>query len=350
MRAPDFWAQPSPTPRAHALRPFAALYGAIAARRLHRSGACASVPVICIGNFTAGGAGKTPTAIAVAHLLTQAGHRPVFLTRGYGGRFMGPLRVEPDSHARDVGDEALLLARVAPTILARDREIGAKLAASLGDVIVMDDGLQNPSLHKDLAIAVVDGGAGIGNGLCIPAGPLRAPLAAQWPLVHAVLVIGVGTAGEAVAREAALHHKPVFRARLVPNVDDIDRIGGKRVLAFAGIGRPAKFFDTLRNLGAIVEREIALPDHHRFRSGEVGDLIREAQKRGLQVVTTEKDAARLTSEDLRDISVLRVSLALDESDAFAALLTNTIRVALQLSPALFTSPLAGEVDARKGGG
>jgi tetraacyldisaccharide 4'-kinase len=327
MRAPAFWAQPTPSPVAHALRPIAALYGAIASRRLRRSGMRAPVPVICIGNFTAGGAGKTPTAIAVGHLLQQAGHRPVFLTRGYGGRFMGPLHVGSESRAIDVGDEALLLASLAPTILARDREIGAKLAAMHGNVIVMDDGLQNPSLQKDLAIAVVDGSAGIGNGLCIPAGPLRAPLAVQWPLVHAVLVIGEGPAGDALAHDANRQGKPVFRARLVPNVNDAECVAGKRILAFAGIGRPAKFFQTLRDSGAIVEREMALPDHHRFRAGEVDDLIGEAREKGLQLVTTEKDAARLSSRHLEDVTVLRVSLALDNSNDFAALIADKIRVA-----------------------
>ncbi|WP_046866447.1 tetraacyldisaccharide 4'-kinase [Microvirga massiliensis] len=339
MRAPAFWAQPTPSPVAHALRPIAAFYGAIASHRLRRSGMRAPVPVICIGNFTAGGAGKTPTAIAVGQLLQQAGHRPVFLTRGYGGRFMGPLRVGSESRADDVGDEALLLARVAPTILARDRKIGAKLAATHGNVIVMDDGLQNPSLQKDLAIAVVDGGTGIGNGLCIPAGPLRASLAAQWPLVHTVVVIGEGPAGDPLARDADRQGKPVFGARLVPNVNDAERVAGKRVLAFAGIGRPAKFFQTLLDAGAIVEREIALPDHHRFRDGEVDDLIREARGKGLRLVTTEKDAARLSSSHLEDVTVLRVSLALDNSNDFAALIADKIRVAPPPSPAPSGRPL-----------
>jgi tetraacyldisaccharide 4'-kinase len=173
----------NPTLTATLLRPAAALYGAVAAARLRRPGVTAEVPVICVGNFTAGGAGKTPAALALAQLLREADHRPAFLTRGYGGRLPGPVRVDPERHgAGDVGDEPLLLARQHPTVVSRDRPAGARLCVEGGaSVVVMDDGLQTRRLAKTLSVAVVDGAGGLGNGLCLPAGPLRAPLDAQWP-------------------------------------------------------------------------------------------------------------------------------------------------------------------------
>jgi tetraacyldisaccharide 4'-kinase len=322
MRAPSFWTTSPPTVLATLLRPLGAIYGAVAARRLRQPAAEASLPVICIGNFTAGGAGKTPTALAAAQVLAAAGHRPVFLTRGYGGRLAGPLLVSPASRAADVGDEPLLLARTAPTIVAQDRVAGARLAQSVGDVVIMDDGLQNPTLAKDVSVAVVDGGTGIGNGLCLPAGPLRAPIDVQWSYVQAVLVIGPGAAGEAVATDAARRGRLVLRGHLVPDPADARRLAGQRVLAFAGIGRPAKFFDTLRALGAVLEREIAFPDHHAYEKDELVALLRDARLQGLRPVTTEKDAVRLGPDiAAREIDIVKVSVALDDPEAFRALIT-----------------------------
>jgi tetraacyldisaccharide 4'-kinase len=191
MRAPRFWWHPSPSLRANLLRPVGLVYGSVAASRMKRRGEQAELPVICIGNFTAGGAGKTPTAIAIATILDTAGENPAFLSRGYGGRLAGPVRVQPQHGAADIGDEPVLLSRTARTIVSRSRPAGARLAYEIGaTVVIMDDGLQNPSLVKDCAIAVVDGATGIGNGLPLPAGPLRVPMGTQWPLVDAVLVIG----------------------------------------------------------------------------------------------------------------------------------------------------------------
>jgi tetraacyldisaccharide 4'-kinase len=292
MRAPAFWQRP-PSVTANLLRPAGFLYGAVAARRMGRAGERAGAPVVCIGNFTAGGAGKTPTALAVARLLIEAGEHPVFLTRGYGGRLAGPVRVDPERHgAQDVGDEPLLLGRTAPTIVGRDRPAGARMAVAEGaSVIVMDDGLQNPSLAKDLTLAVVDGQAGVGNGLCLPAGPLRAPLRAQWPRVDAVVVIGAG--GEAVAQEAARWEKPVIRARLEPDPETAARLRGRRVLAFAGIGRPEKFFATVAACGADVAMHRPFPDHHRFAASDLAALVGAAEAEDLEIVTTEKDFVRI---------------------------------------------------------
>lgn len=295
MKAPAFWWADG-SAAAALLAPVGWIWGRVAAARMARRGARAPVPVVCIGNLVAGGAGKTPTAIAVARRLAERGRRPVFLSRGYGGTLREPMRVDPAHHAATAcGDEPLLLARVAPTIVAADRAAGAGLAARHGDVIVMDDGLQNPSLEKDLSLAVVDGARGVGNGRCLPAGPLRAPLAAQWPRVDAVLVIGAGAPGDTLADAATALGRPVMRARLVPDGATAARLAGRRVLAFAGIGHPGKFFATLEACGATVAIRRALADHEPFGPDVVERLVAEAEAAGLIPVTTEKDAARMSA-------------------------------------------------------
>lgn len=297
MKAPDFWWTRPPSPRARLLAPLASIYGGIAARRMAGKGAASPVPVVCVGNFTAGGAGKTPTAIALAVALRDKGLKPVFLTRGYGGAVKSGATaiVDHNSRAEQVGDEALLLARIAPTVVAPDRAAGATVAAErLGaDVIVMDDGLQNPALAKAVSIAVVDGARGIGNGLCMPAGPLRAPADFQAARVDAMLAIGPGPGVGDAMQLAAAARKPAFRASLSVDQTMADRLAGQRVLAFAGIGFPDKFFRTLTDLYARIEIARPFDDHHRFTDAEAGDLLAQAKARGLTLVTTEKDAARL---------------------------------------------------------
>ncbi|MGU3465325.1 tetraacyldisaccharide 4'-kinase [Methylobacterium sp. C33D] len=314
MRPPAFWAAGPDRPAARALAPVGAAYGALAARRMDRPGARAGCPVLCLGNFTLGGAGKTPAALAVAGLVAGLGAAPAFLSRGYGGRLAGPVRVDPAHHAAaDVGDEPLLLARLAPAVVAHDRPAGAALCRSLGaDVIVMDDGLQNPSLAKDLSLAVVDGPAGLGNGLPFPAGPLRAPLARQWPHVAGLIVIGDGAGGDAVARAAERRGLPVHRARLVRETDDL---AGRRCLAFAGIGRPEKFFATLAEAGAVIVGTRSYPDHHPYRARALTALSEAARRLDAELVTTEKDAVRLPQAFAAGVRVLRVRLAFDDADA-----------------------------------
>ncbi len=322
MRAPAFWWETPPSALARALQPLGALYGAATARRMGRAGMRAAVPVICVGNFTAGGAGKTPTALALAALLRGAGEHPAFLSRGYGGRLAGPVLIDPRQHgAREVGDEPLLLARGAPTVVARDRPAGAALAVEAGaSVIVMDDGLQNPSLAKDFGLAVVDGAVGIGNRLSLPAGPLRAPLAAQWPKVHSVLVIGSGTPGEEIAGGAEALGKPVWRASLAADPVAAARLKGVRVLAFAGIGRPDKFFTSLETCGAVVEEERSFGDHHPYTAADIARLAGEAGAKGLQLVTTEKDRVRLEGlgVPLGAVQTLPVSLVFEDEAAVRA--------------------------------
>lgn len=294
MRAPAFWWHAHPSLAARLLRPFGLVYGSVSGRRLSHGGVQAELPVICIGNFTAGGAGKTPSALAIAQMLDDAGESPAFLSRGYGGKLRGPVCVELHHLAADVGDEPILLASMGMAIVSRDRPAGAQLAHEFGaTALIMDDGLQNPSLNKDCAIAVVDAATGIGNGEVLPAGPLRAPMQAQWSLVDALLIIGAGSRGNSLAEEAARRGKRVFRARLAPDTAIAEGLRGQRVLAFAGIGRPEKFFETLRECGAIVMAAHGFPDHHPYSGGELSALRAEAERLGLEAITTEKDMVRI---------------------------------------------------------
>ncbi|WP_262268487.1 tetraacyldisaccharide 4'-kinase [Microvirga yunnanensis] len=329
MRAPHFWWAPSPSFRATLLRPAGLLYGAIATSRMQQPGKRADLPVICIGNFTAGGAGKTPAALAVARILEGAGESPAFLSRGYGGSLPGPVQVRTEHTARDVGDEPILLSGAARTIVSRNRPAGAQLAHEIGaTVVIMDDGLQNPSLTKDCAIAVVDGATGIGNGLPLPAGPLRAAMNAQWPRTDAVLVIGEGEPGRRIAEEAERRDKRVFTARLEPPAETARLLEGRKVLAFAGIGRPEKFFETLRSCGALVEAAHSFPDHHRYTPADLMALRREAATRGLHAVTTEKDFARVMSAEKTkpwpDLLVLPVRLRIENEAGLRNLLLRRI--------------------------
>ncbi len=296
MRAPGFWWRTQPNWLALLLSPLGWLYGALTLQRMQRKGERASVPVICVGNFIAGGAGKTPTVLALAAMMQHRGEKPVLLTRGYGGRLAGPVQVELSQHKPDdVGDEALLLARMAPTIVSRDRAAGARLAVSAGaSLIIMDDGLQNPGLEKQLSVAVVDAAAGIGNGLCLPAGPLRAPLMAQLRLVQAVIIIGEGAQGRSIAEIAAAQGVAVVEARLAP-LPEAQALPGQRVIAVAGIGRPAKFSETLRALGAVLVAERAFPDHHAYSAADVAALSALAEEKDCLIATTEKDMTKLAS-------------------------------------------------------
>jgi tetraacyldisaccharide 4'-kinase len=321
MRAPAFWWQEGPTLTARALSPLGAIYGALTARRMNQAGEAPPLPIVCIGNFVAGGAGKTPTAIAVAQDLLALGRKPIFLSRGYGSGAAAPRLVD---RARDgasaVGDEPLLLAAIAPCIVAADKRQGAgACAAAGGDIIVMDDGLQNPSLRKALRIAVVDGAVGVGNGLCLPAGPLRASLEAQWPHVDALVVIGEGAPGAAMAGAAQAMGKPVLRGLLAPEPGMALGLAGREVLAFAGIGRPEKFFDTLHALGAEIIEAEAFPDHHPFTAREIAGLQARAKRRGAALVTTEKDAMRL-GPAASEMLTLPVRLALEDPKSLLALL------------------------------
>jgi tetraacyldisaccharide 4'-kinase len=279
-----------------ALSPVSRVYGYMAERRFSaRDGHRAMVPVICVGNFTAGGTGKTPVTAMIAVELQARGEQPVILTRGYGGRLRGPHWVDPSlDRAGDVGDEPLMLARMVPVVVARDREAGAKAIEASGrvSVIVMDDGLQNPSVIKDLVVAVVDGSRGLGNGCVIPGGPLRARMADQGPRADLMVVNGEPREGlvEGLSRWC---RAPCVSGRLVGG-DGLEWLRGCRVFGFAGIGHPQRFFDTLKTLGAVVVGSRAFADHAPYRAIDAAALMASAQQQNARLVTTEKDFVRLS--------------------------------------------------------
>jgi tetraacyldisaccharide 4'-kinase len=312
MREPGFWHGPASL-NSHLLKPLGALYGAVAARRLQRRGLNAGIPVLCVGNYHVGGAGKTPTVLALAKLLCELGETPVVLSRGYGGELRGPVRVDPGRHAAsDVGDEPLMLAGHLPVVVSRKRADGVPLARSQGaTVILMDDGFQSPAIVKDASLIVIDSERGLGNGQVFPAGPLRAPLQPQLVRTDALIIVGDGAAAAPVAAEIAGQGKPVLRARLRPDEAQVASLRGKRVLAFAGIGDPTRFFNTLRASGIDVVGQQAFADHHPYSQGEIESLIAEAKRDGLTLVTTEKDLARL-GDKTQPIVPFAVTLEFDD--------------------------------------
>lgn len=342
--APPFWFR-RPGLFAWGLSPFSAIYGRMAARRMAAAPRAVSrVPVLCIGNFVVGGAGKTPTAIALARVARDLGIRPGFLSRGYGGSIREATRVDDKSHnARDVGDEPLILARYGVTVVSADRAAGAAMLQSEGvDLIIMDDGFQNPFLHKDYSLVVIDANRGIGNGYCIPAGPVRAPLSTQLAQASAILLIGNSGAGMQLVRTAARAAKPV----LTGSMQVRRRAGwnGMQALAYAGIAVPAKFYASLEALGVEVVERQSFHDHHPFSAEECQDLIARADRAGLSLVTTEKDAARLArmgqyQEALRAKSrVLLIDMEFENRKMGEMVVRETIRRAeafrLQVAPTI----------------
>ncbi len=317
MRAPDFWARDGALARL--LAPLGMGYDL--AGRLARAAVrpvTAPVPVVCVGNLTAGGAGKTPVVISLLQSLSKRGIAAHCLTRGYGGRAAGPLRVDRGRHAaRDVGDEALIIARAAPTWVARDRVAGARAAAEAGAAaIVMDDGFQNPSLFKDLSLLVIDGGYGFGNARVMPAGPLRETVPRGLARADALVVLGTE---ERILARSLNTGLPALGARLVPGPEG-QHLAGQRVLAFAGIGRPEKFFATLEALGAELVETRSYPDHHPYSTGEIEALLARAKDQNARAVTTEKDAVRLPAELSARVEALPVTLEWRDEDAVEALL------------------------------
>lgn len=310
MRAPEFWARGGLL--SALLAPLGAFYTAGGVlRRSSTSPERLPVPVICVGNLVAGGAGKTPVAAAVARRLRGYGVDAHLVARGYGGKEPGPLRVDPAKHtAADVGDEPLLLAAAAPTWVARKRAAGAQAAVTAGaHAIILDDGHQNPTLVKDLSLVVVDGGYGLGNGRVMPAGPLREPVEDGLARASALVILGRDTAGVG----ALAGGLPVLRARLVAG-PEAALYRGRNVVAFAGIGRPGKFFRTLDAIGAIVEAEYSFPDHHAFTRPEIERILRKARELSAIPVTTAKDAVRLPAELRHQVRVLSVELVWDDPE------------------------------------
>ena len=313
MRAPDFWQRRGAA--AALLAPLGWLYGATVAFKARIAKPFdPGLPVICVGNLTAGGSGKTPIAIVLAEMLRAKGHRPYFLTRGYGGSERGPALASRGHSAAVMGDEALLLARTAPTIVARDRAAGARLAKEKGaTVIIMDDGHQNFSLAKNLSLVVVDAQTSFGNGYQIPAGPLREPVAQGLARADAVILVGDG------APDMGGYSGPVLRAHLKA---EGDAFAGKTVFAFAGIGRPEKLAASLEDSGATVVGSCFFADHHPYTEDEITQLRAVAGE--AMLVTTEKDFVRLSTAQREGIRMLKVAAVFDDAPAMERLLDSTV--------------------------
>lgn len=323
MRTPDFWYSPATGGfRTAMLAPLGALYDfggrvRFSLTRPYR----APVPVICVGNVTAGGTGKTPFSIMLARGLTALGHHPHLVTRGYGGSLKGPVRVDPLQHsAAEVGDEPLLLADAAPVWVAKDRRAGAVQAIAAGaDIIVMDDGLQNPSLTKTISLVLVDGELGFGNGRVIPGGPLRERVERCFARADALILMG----DESKRTRAQIKNwsGPVFHAHLEP---DAGALAPGPYIAFAGIARPEKFFATLERLGARLIDRISFPDHHPFSGAEIEALITRAKATGARLITTAKDAVRLSPKHRAEVDVLPVVAAFASREAFGRFLIDRL--------------------------
>jgi tetraacyldisaccharide 4'-kinase len=316
--APAFWRSDGGAVLPRLLAPLAAITAAVTAHRVARPGWRAAVPVICCGNVTVGGAGKTTLALDLGARLLARGRSVHFLSRGYRGSARGPHLVAPGDTAAEVGDEPLLLAEVAPTWTGADRAAGARAAVAAGaDVLVLDDGLQNPTLHKDFSLLVIDGATGFGNGRVMPAGPLREPVAAGASRCQAAVLIGADLAASVASLPPVL---PVLRARLVHG-PDLDALAGRRVLAFAGIASPEKFFATLGEAGAVLAGCVGFPDHHRYTEGDLRRLLDQAARLGAVPVTTRKDAVRLPPSLRAEVRVGSVALAWEDPASIEALLS-----------------------------
>ena len=323
MRAPGFWQRPPGAPGLwpRLLAPLAALYAAGTARRLAQGRATAhraGVPVICVGNLGAGGAGKTPTTLALIDRLSARGIAAHVVSRGHGGRLAGPVRVDDRRHrAGQVGDEPLLIAPFAPVWVARDRAAGVRAAEAAGaQAILLDDGFQNPAVVQDLALVVVGAARGFGNGRVIPAGPLREPVAVGLARADMLLSIGPPSAQSAFDTlwGPAVAHLPRLRGEMRPLQTGMSWTG-LRALAFAGIAYPEQFFASLRAMGADVVRTQPLDDHQPLTEPLMARLMAEARSLGAQLVTTEKDAARLPPRLRPQVLTLPVRLTMTEDTA-----------------------------------
>lgn len=318
MRTPIFWNKKNLI--AKGLLPIGMLYSAATAFRLKtKKSHKVDLPVICIGNLTAGGTGKTPVAIAISELLQKQGYNSAFVSRGYGGKLSGVM-VDPQIHsAKDVGDEPLLLARQAPVSINPNRYLAALEAQKNGaNVIVMDDGFQNPSLHKDISFLVFDGGFGIGNEYPLPAGPLRENFSKGIKRASAAIIIGEDKHGIA----SRLNNLPVFKGKIVSK---LPQLGSKKVIAFAGIGRPQKFYNSLSEYGLDLVDTIDFPDHHFYTSLELRNMVEQAETAGAELITTAKDFVKIPPEMQPRFKVLEIKIEWEDEEALEQFLLQKIK-------------------------
>lgn len=328
MRAPSFW-QPGEGGLLKALlTPLSCLYWQVAKRDQAQKATKAyqpKIPVICVGNLVAGGQGKTPVVIDILDRIAARGIEVHALSRGHGGNLEGPVRIDPDLHeAERAGDEPLLIARTAPVWVAKDRALGAKMAEDHGaETIVMDDGFQNPSVTKTMSLIVIDGGFGFGNQAMIPAGPLREPLTAGLHRASATLIIGDDRwQTEALIRKAA-PDLPILKAHIVP-AEGADDIAGQPVIAFAGIGRPDKFYQTLESLDCKVLARHDFDDHHLYTHDDIRPILKEAAETSALAVTTAKDFIRIPIDQRQDIHTLNIALHWEDPDALEKLIEEAL--------------------------
>ncbi len=315
MKTPEFWSQRGPV--ALALLPLTLLWRVAGALKAATARPFKpAIPVVCVGNLTAGGTGKTPLVGWLADRMSERGWTPAILTRGYGGSAAGPLWVDPAEHdAGFCGDEPLMLADGRPVMVARDRAAGARAIAAGGshDVIIMDDGMQNPTLQRTLTIGVFDGGSGIGNGWVIPAGPLRTPFASGLAQLDIAVINGTDETGLAprLGRKA-----PVFAATLRPEAGVIEAFDDTPLLAFAGIGRPARFFASVEAIGGQIAKKLSFADHHPYSQQDLAQIQEDAQRHGAELITTQKDWMRLPADWRGRVTMLPVSVDMDDEVAF----------------------------------
>ena len=317
MKTPVFWNEHGIAARL--LNPASVLFGAVGRWRWRRvTPVSANIPILCVGNLVAGGAGKTPVALSLASRLRASGYATHFLSRGYGGAVRGPHRVDNDCDGpENVGDEALLLAAVSPTWVSRNRVDGARAAALAGaEIIVMDDGFQNPSLLKDLSVVVIDGAYGFGNQRLIPAGPLRESVVDGLARADAVVILGADQVG---VREQIPEHLPVLTGQLVAGPERL-KLVGRRAVAFAGISRPEKFFNMLEDIGCDLVGRHSFSDHHFYREHELFLLADKAHSLDAVLVTTAKDAVRVSEACRALVEVLTVTVSWDDENALDMML------------------------------
>ncbi|MBL4691885.1 MAG: tetraacyldisaccharide 4'-kinase [Magnetovibrio sp.] len=326
MQAPEFWDRKTGGFLPSLLRPIGCVVSGLAALRQKRATPFkASVPIICVGNLVAGGAGKTPVALDLVARLKAKNIVVHVVMLGYGGTELGPTLVDPDVHdSIKVGDEALLLTRVAPTWVSEDRKAGVLSAIHAGaEIIVLDDGFQNPSVHKDLSLLVVDGGYGFGNGRVMPAGPLRETTKAGFERTDAVILLGADEADVwGRVKRSARKDLPILRAHIRPT-KDAQALNGKEIYAFAGIGRPQKFFDTLNHIGCKLVGSKSFDDHHPYSQTDLENIIEAAA--GATIVTTEKDLVRIPEAFQNQMQAVDITLRWKEHQAIDSLLSKVMK-------------------------